>query len=59
MLLGQILRREGFCSGQDILDALDKQQAGDERRLGEILFSLGKIVQLDLIRALEIQQSEP
>ncbi|GEM_PF-1949236 len=55
MLLGQILIKEGFCTDKDILAALDKQQHGDSRFIGEILISDNVITENQLKRALEIQ----
>lgn len=58
MLLGKILRREGFCPDEDILEALDAQAAGDERSLGETLLAKGKITRDQLEKALAIQRRE-
>lgn len=55
MLLGQILIREGFCTEQYLLQALDAQRAGDKRRIGEILLTTGKIQNNHLKKALSIQ----
>ena len=55
MLLGQILIKEGFCTEKDILAALDKQHAGDERFLGEILIEDGAISEKQLKSALQMQ----
>ena len=57
MFLGQILRRAGFCSSDDILAALDMQRSGDTRHIGEILVEMKKINQEQLQQALEIQKS--
>ncbi len=57
MFLGQILRHSGFCSGLDILEALDQQKSGDERKLGSILLALNRISQEELEKALNIQNS--
>ncbi len=55
--LGEILVREGFCTREDIIAALDAQAEGDKRRLGEILLEMGKITLEQLERALAIQWS--
>ncbi len=57
MFLGQILRHSGFCSSLDILEALDIQKKGDQRKLGAILVELNRIDKIDLEKALQIQSS--
>ncbi len=57
MLLGQILKREGYCTESDIMEALSRQQRGEERRIGDILVSEGTITEEQLKKALEIQKS--
>ena len=56
MLLGEILRNEGFCTEKDILAALDTQVKGDSRRIGEILLEKGAISVGQLEKALKIQR---
>ena len=56
MLLGQIVRKEGFCYGMHILEALDRQKQGDGRRIGEILIELGALDRKQLQQALLIQK---
>jgi len=58
VLLGQILKNEGFCTDEDILKALDKQRLGDKRLLGEILCDIGVLTEEDLAKALEIQHKK-
>jgi len=53
--LGEILVREGFCTREDVEQALRMQDEGDSRRLGEILLDLKKITLEQLERALAIQ----
>ncbi|MCD6417156.1 hypothetical protein J7M00_00025 [bacterium] len=53
--LGEILVREGFCTREDVEQALQMQDEGDSRRLGEILLDLKKITLEQLERALAIQ----
>ncbi|MFP4459361.1 MAG: hypothetical protein ACLFSQ_07225 [Candidatus Zixiibacteriota bacterium] len=57
MFLGQILRYSGFCTGVDILEALDVQMSGDPRHIGAILLEMKKIDSEQLKQALEIQRS--
>lgn len=56
MLLGEILRKEGFCTDKEILAALDMQVKGDSRRIGEILLEKSAISDDQLKKALEIQR---
>jgi len=56
MLLGQILISKGLCTEVDILNALDKQRAGDKRPIGEILVEMGVISEAELAMALKMQQ---
>jgi len=56
MLLGEIMRNEGFCTEKDILTALDAQRKGDKRRIGEILLDKGVISGTQLEKALEFQR---
>ena len=53
--LGEIFIREKFCTKEDVETALEMQDKGDKRRLGEILLSLKKITLDQLERALAIQ----
>ena len=55
MLIGQILRHEGYCTKSDILEALDAQREGDDRRIGEILLDKSVISGEQLEKALKIQ----
>ena len=55
MLLGKILVEEGYCEQADVILALDEQQLGDNRKLGEILIQNKAITYLDLVMALSIQ----
>ncbi|RKZ28887.1 hypothetical protein DRQ36_09775 [bacterium] len=55
ILLGEILRKEKYCTGDDILIALGKQIAGDRRKIGEILVDMGAITGEQLDDALKIQ----
>ena len=56
MLIGQILISEGFCTEIDILNALDKQRAGDKRPIGEILVEMGIISEAELAMVLRLQK---
>ncbi len=56
MLLGDILIQQGFCSPMDVLAAFDMQMQGDNRSIGEILMSMGKITQEELEKAIQIQK---
>ena len=53
--LGEIFIRENFCTKADVAAALDMQDKGDKRRLGEILLAMEKITLDQLERALAIQ----
>lgn len=57
MLLGKIMRLEGYCYGMHVLDALDRQEEGDNRQIGEILVERGAISSNQLDKALLIQRS--
>jgi hypothetical protein len=58
MLLGQILVREGWCDEADIIFALEEQDDGDSRKLGEILIEEKIINYYHLVMALSIQAEE-
>ncbi|MBN2541908.1 hypothetical protein JXI42_03500 [bacterium] len=58
MLIGEILTEKGFCQESDIIGALDLQQNGDNRLLGQILIAMEKISEGDLLVALEAQLDE-
>lgn len=54
--LGGALARKGKVQVEEILRALQMQQDGDGRKLGEILISLGLVTQKDIEEALAGQQ---
>jgi len=53
MLLGEHLVQKGYCTEEDIQAALEQQQAGDTRRIGEILRANGAITLEQLRDALD------
>ncbi len=55
-LIGQILRRTKFASSEQVLDALNQQNEGDIRRLGNILVEMGAITDEQLKKALSMQK---
>lgn len=55
MLLGEILVKEGFCEKADVILALEEQENGDPRKLGEILIGRHVINHFHLVMALGIQ----
>jgi len=57
MLLGEILIKEGYCTIEDIREALKRQENGDNRRVGEILLDMGAITLEQLENALRMQWS--
>ncbi len=52
--IGQILIDEGFCTEEDIEEAL-KEQAMSGMPLGQVLVSMGKVEEEDLVYALALQ----
>ena len=58
--LGGVLVRQGRVRPEDVLRALQMQEAGDTRRIGEILIQLGLVTERDIAEALgDRKQPEP
>jgi len=57
-LLGEIMRREGYCDAESILKALNNQSRGDLRLMGEILVDMNVLDKEKLNKALMIQKEE-
>jgi hypothetical protein len=53
--IGDLLVRSGRLTDADLLRVRDAQQAGDTRRFGEILISLGLVTQREMERQVRLQ----
>ncbi|MBL7052559.1 MAG: hypothetical protein ISS00_02300 [Candidatus Marinimicrobia bacterium] len=56
MKIGEVVIKEKFCAERDVKKALETQQKGDQRPLGEILLSRENITKDQLEKALRIQK---
>ncbi len=57
--IGGLLVEKGFAKAGDIARALEEQERGDRRRLGEILVSLGLARPEDVLAAQQILEAKP